>query len=192
LGNAANTVDASAYTATVLTITGGTSTDSIRGGTGADILSGGNGNDTYVFNATGALNGTDVITFVAANDKFDFSNMGTFTFQGTTEVAFNATGDVNITGKIILLVDADGAASTDQIAEIVADLQGVGTAINLQSGGAAIILAGNDIDANDGAVIFIVDDSVGDTVGTIEADDVSIIGTLATFDIDTLTGAHFV
>jgi len=192
LGDAANIVNASAYTSTVLTITGGSGADSIRGGTGADILSGGAGSDTYVFNATGALNGIDVITMVVAGDKLDFSNMGSFSFQNTTEVAYNGTADINITNKIILLVDVDGAGSTDQIAEIVIDLQGAGTAINLQSGGKAIIISGNDIDGNDGAVIFIVDDTVGDTAGTIEADDVAIIGTLATFDLDTLTAANFV
>ena len=98
----------------------------------------------------------------------------------------------HITNKIILLVDVDGAASTDTITEIAADIQGAGTALELQSGGKAIVIAGNDIDGNDGAVIYLVDDSLGAVQGTISADDVVKIGTLATFDVDTLTGFNFV
>jgi Ca2+-binding RTX toxin-like protein len=192
LGNASNIINLSSVSSsTNMTVTGGTGADSIRGGAGNDILSGGNGADTYVFNATGALNGTDVVTFVVGGDKFDFSNMGTFTFLAT-KVAFNAATDIVITNKIVMLADADLAASTNTITEIAADIQGAATAMELQSGGKAIVIAGYDGDALDGAIIYLVDDSLGDTTGTIEADDIVKIATLATFDVDTFTGYNFV
>ncbi len=190
LGNATNTVNASAYTSTVLTITGGTGADTIQGGTGNDILSGGNGADTYKFNATGALNGTDVITFVVANDKFNFDNMGTFTFN-SIEATLAGTNDVSLDNKITLLIDGDGAAGTDTIAEVVALIEGQGDSMHLSSGAKGIVIAGYDGDAGDTARIYLVDDSVGATAGTIEADDVTLIGTLATFDVDTLTNFNF-
>ena len=120
------------------------------------------------------------------------SGMYSFSFSGTTEAAYNGTADIVITNKIILLVDVDNATATDTITEIAADIQGAGTALELQSGGKAIVIAGNDIDAGDGAVIYLVDDSLGAVQGTISADDVVKIGTLATFDVDTLTGFNFV
>ena len=190
LGNATNTVNASAYTTTALTITGGTGADTIQGGTGDDILSGGNGADVYKFNATGALNGTDVITFVVADDKFNFDNMGTFTFN-SIEATLAGTNDVSLDNKITLLIDGDGAAGTDTIAEIVALIEGQGDSMHLSSGAKGIVIAGYDGDAGDSARIYLVDDSVGATAGTIEADDVTLIGTLATFDVDTLTNFNF-
>jgi Ca2+-binding RTX toxin-like protein len=190
-GNAANVINASAYTTTALTITGGTGADTIQGGTGADILSGGNGADVYKFNSTGALNGTDVITFVVADDKFDFTNMGTFTFN-TTNATLAGVNDVDITNKITLLIDGDNALGTDTTTEIAALIQGNGDSMHISSGGKGIVIAGYDGDANDTAVIYLVDDSVGATQGTIAADDVVKIGTLATFDVDTLTTANFI
>ena len=174
----------------MLTITGGTGADTIQGGTGADILSGGTGADTYKFNATGALNGTDVITFVVANDKFNFDNMGTFTFN-SIEATLAGTNDVSLDNKITLLIDGDGAAGTDTIAEVVALIEGQGDSMHLSSGAKGIVIAGYDGDAGDTAKIYLVDDSVGTNAGTIEADDVVIIGTLATFDVDTLTNFNF-
>ena len=63
--------------------------------------------------------------------------------------------------------------------------------MHLASGAKGIVIAGSDADANDSAFIFLVDDSVGATQGTIAADDVVLIGTIATFDLDTLTTANF-
>jgi hypothetical protein len=40
-------------------------------------------------------------------------------------------------------------------------------------------------------LIYYVNDSLGANVGTIEADDVVLVGTLPTFDLDTLTVANF-
>jgi hypothetical protein len=70
--------------------------------------------------------------------------------------------------------------------------QGAGNALHLSSGAKGIVIAGDDSAAGDTAYIYLIDDSVGANAGTIEADDVSIIGTIATFDLDTLTAAHFI
>ena len=190
LGNAANTVNASAYTTTALTITGGTGADTIQGGTGNDILSGGNGADVYKFNSTGALNGNDTITMVVADDTLDFSNMGSFTFN-TVEATLAGTNDVAIANKITLLVDGDGAAGTNTAAKVAALIEGNGDSMHMVSGGKGIVIAGFDGDAGDSALIYLVDDSVGTNAGTIETDDVTVIGTIATFDLDTLTTANF-
>jgi Ca2+-binding RTX toxin-like protein len=190
-GNAANVINASAYTTTALTITGGTGADTIQGGTGADILSGGNGADVYKFNSTGALNGTDVITFVVADDKFDFTNMGTFTFN-TVTAAIGGSNDVLLDNKITLHVNNGASTNSDEVAEIAALIQGNGDAMHLSSGAKGIVISGSDADAADTAYIFLVDDSVGATAGTIQADDVVLIGTLATFQLDTITTANFI
>ena len=190
LGNAANTVNASAYTTTALTITGGTGADTIQGGTGNDILSGGNGADVYKFNSTGALNGNDTITMVVADDTLNFSNMGSFTFN-TVEAAVAGTTDVLLDNKITLLVNNGTSGDFDAASEIAAIIEGNGDAMHLASGAKGIVIAGSDADANDSAFIFLVDDSVGATQGTIAADDVVLIGTIATFDLDTLTTANF-
>ena len=63
--------------------------------------------------------------------------------------------------------------------------------MHLSSGAKGVVIAGYDGDAGDSARVYLVDDSVGDTAGTIEADDVVLIGTLATFDVDTITTANF-
>ena len=63
--------------------------------------------------------------------------------------------------------------------------------IHLQSGGKAIVLAGDDANAVSNGFIYFVDDSLGDNVGTIEADDVVLVATLATHDLGTETNANF-
>ena len=60
----------------------------------------------------------------------------------------------------------------------------------LASGGKAVIISGYDGDTGDDAVIFFVDDSLGAVAGTISADDVTIVGTLTTFDLDTMVDAN--
>ena len=103
-----------------LTSTGGTT--SFRGRGGADTLTGSaGGTDTYVFEATGALNGGDTITdFVVAEDKADFSSFLSATSL-LAAVESNSTGDVDITNKIARVTDSDGAVdAVDSLAEIAA------------------------------------------------------------------------
>ena len=80
----------------------------------------------------------------------------------------------------------------DEIAEIAALIQGNGDAMYITSGGKGIVIGGDDSDALSSAMIYFVNDSLGANVGTIEADDVVLVGTIATFDLDTLTIANFV
>jgi hypothetical protein len=55
------------------TLDGRGGNDTLRGGGGNDTLTTGAGVTTYVFESTGSGNGTDTITYVRANDAFDFS-----------------------------------------------------------------------------------------------------------------------
>jgi len=192
------TVDASAldsgenFTLTLsdAQVTGATT---FKVGGGADVLTNGAGAETVVFGATAAASGTVTVsdfTPAANNDVLDFTAFLTGGDGTVTEIAATATADASIDNKVILLVDADGATSTDQIAEIAALIEGAGDAMALASGGKAVIISGFDGDTGDDAVIFFVDDTVGAVAGTISADDVVIVGTLTTFDLDTLVDAN--
>jgi Ca2+-binding RTX toxin-like protein len=192
LGNAANVVDASAMT-TAVTLTGGTSTDTITGGSAADTFSGGNGNDIYKFASTGALNGRDTVTVVQANDKLNFDAFLDATFSNTV-IEHNGTTDVDITNKIVMMANTNGAmVEGDTEAEMAALIEGIGDAMHLNSGGKAIIINGDDSAATAGTEIYFADDSLGANVGTIEADDLVTVAVFsAGFDMDTLTAANFV
>ena len=71
-GSSGHTLDASAFTAGSVTLTGGSGDDILKGGGGDDTLVGGSGNDTYVF--AGAW-GSDTVVENAneGNDKLDFT-----------------------------------------------------------------------------------------------------------------------
>jgi S-layer protein len=188
LGNATNSVDASAMTSAV-TITGGTGADTITGGSGNDVLVGGNGADIYTFASTGALNGTDVLVAnIVSGDKLDFTAFNSSLTFNATVVLEAGTADVDLTNKIGLLDNAGGAETA---ASVAAMFEGVGDAFHLASGGKAVLISGD----NGGAValsqIMYIDDSVGANAGTIEADDVTIIATHTT-DLADFTAAYFV
>lgn len=170
-----------------------TGTTTFKLGGGADVLTNGAGSEVIVFGATAAASGTVTasdFTPAADEDVLDFTAFLTGGDGTVTEIAATATADASIDDKVILLVDADGATSTDETGEIAALIEGAGDAMALASGGKAVIISGYDGDANDDAIIFFVDDSVGATAGTIEADDVTIVGTLTTFDLDTMVDAN--
>jgi len=132
-GNAANTLNASAYT-TAITITGGTGADTITGGSGDYTLDGGDGIDVYKFAATGAANGTDAfaatIDFDGANaDKFDFSAFNANMTFNATKVEHDSTGDLNVTNAIVKVITANGGvAETNTAAKLAALFDGVGCA----------------------------------------------------------------
>ena len=184
-------------TAGVDTVTGGGGADTIEGGKGADILTGGAGNDTYVFASTGALNGIDVLAanFVVANDKLDFSAFGLTNgevYNNAAVVEHDGTDDVIITNKLVHLATANGGvAAADTATEVAALIEGIGDAMELASGGKAIILAGDDSAATAGATIWYVDDTLDGTNGTVSATDVVAVATV-TLDIDTTTNANFI
>ncbi|MDB9789332.1 calcium-binding protein [Gammaproteobacteria bacterium] len=170
-----------------------TGTTTFKLGGGADVLTNGAGSEVIVFGSTAAASGTVTASdFTPAADKdvLDFTAFLTGGDGTVTEIAATATADASIDNKVILLVDADGATSTDETGEIAALIQGTGDAMALASGGKAVIISGHDLDAGDDAVIFFVDDTLGATAGTIEADDVTIVGTLTTFDLDAMVDAN--
>jgi Ca2+-binding RTX toxin-like protein len=129
-------------------LTGGAGDDTLRGGGGDDTLSGNGGTNTYVFEATGAANGSDtVLDFIAGSDKFDVTAFtggaitaagvsinaqlgGSFTGVATTaEFIFNRVGATltaadfaaaPAAGKFVL---ADGA---HQVVAVTADPTGAG------------------------------------------------------------------
>ena len=194
LGNGTNSYKG---TAGVDTVTGGTGADTIEGGKGADILTGGNGSDTYVFASTGALNGIDVLAanFVVADDKLDFSAFGLTNgevYNNASVVEHDGTDDIVITNKLVHLATANGGvAAADTASEVAALIEGIGDAMELASGGKAIILAGDDSAATAGATIWYVDDTLDGTNGTVSATDVVAVATV-TLDIDTTTNANFI
>lgn len=186
-------------------ITGGAGADTIEGGKGNDTISGGAGHDTIVFGASGAANGTDVLTVTfgagASSDILSFKNfLSTGSVDqnggaGTAIVAYNSSAvtDVNIAGKVVTLADATGGGvitAVDTADEIAALIQGSGDVFALTAGGKAVIIAGESTGAA-GAIIYFVDDSLDGVSGTVSATDVTIVGTIAAAtDIDAVLASN--
>lgn len=197
-------------------ISAGAGNDSITAGDGDDAITLGTGSDTIVFAATAALNGTDTINGLGGGALVgggDVLNFAAFLSGGSVEVNGGASGaivafaaandnDVNITGKVALFGtaaaiadggnDADITTTNEVLAAVVDEIQGANNAFSLTSGGKAIVLIGNTTAATDVTYVVFVDDSLGATRGTVEADDMTIVAvTGANFDLDTLTTANF-
>lgn len=179
------------------TITGGAGNDTITGGAGNDTLSGAAGTDTYVFASTAALNGSDTITMVVADDILNFKNFlsGGSVDQnggvGTAIVAYTAASnnDVNITNKVVVFDTNDVALDA---AGLVAEIQGAANAFSISSGGKAIVITGDASNPGNVANIFFVNDALDGVNGTISATDVVVVGvTSANFDVDTLITTNF-
>ena len=181
------------------TVDGGAGDDTIRGGEGDDDLTGSAGNDVFIFEATGALNGTDALTFVIADDTLDISATSVSDFSNGV-IALASTADINISNKVVILndggaadADVDGIAdAVDSTTEIAGLIQGIGNEFHLTSGSSALILVGESGGAGNETQAWLVDDSVGDNAGTIEADDITLIGTFGQISLETITIANFV
>lgn len=190
-----NTIDADEITTGPMVLKGGADEDSIKGGSGADTITGGDGvdtlvggggNDVYVFASTADLNDNDVITFVPANDKLDFSAfLGSgYTVLGasgidTSITAISGTGDVNIASKIVLIEEAAGDADYDTVAEIFAAIDGTGDMMALSSGKAVIIRQEDGANANEADALIFFIDTARDGAAGLSAEDIVIVGTLA-------------
>jgi Ca2+-binding RTX toxin-like protein len=182
------------------TITGGNAADTIQGGKGADVLDGGAGADKFVFEATGALNGLDGLTFVAGavGDILNFKNFlsgGAVDQNGAAGTAINEYGladvaDVNITNKVALYSEATDA-DVDDTTNISGLIQGAGDAFSLTSGGKAILLTGDAGGAGDPLNIWFIDDTLDGVSGTLSATDVVNVGVIAITDLDTLLTSNF-
>jgi len=183
-------------------ITGGAAIDTIQGGKGADVLSGAAGADIYVFESTGALNGSDTLTIVpgAGGDVLNFKNFlsgGSIDQNGGIGTAITAyttasTSDVAITNKVALYSDAT-EGNIDTTTEIAALIQGSSDAFSLASGGKAILLTGDASGANDILQVWFVDDTLDGVSGTVSATDIVLVGTDSdtTYDLDTLITSNF-
>lgn len=189
--------------------TAGAGDDIITGGRGADQITLGTGADTLIFEATGALNGNDVITgfggglATAGGDVLDMDAFltGTVNQHGGTTTAINIfleadNNDVNVTNQAVLFEGtlATYSATTaltaaEAIAMVVAEIQGAGNAFSITSGGKAVFVV-SDITSQASFALY-VDDSVGATAGTIAADDVAVVASLGAFDIDALITTNF-
>jgi Ca2+-binding RTX toxin-like protein len=115
---------------TVLTLTGGSDTDTIKGGAGADEISGGGGIDTLTggagkddFNFAASSNGLDVITdfdfgtnaSTGTQDQLDLSAIATITALTLTDGAIWRQGDTIAAGDNIFIFDDQAYADADAI-----------------------------------------------------------------------------
>ena len=164
------------------TVDGGAGNDSITGDEGADNLTGGAGIDTFVFEATGALNGVDTITDFVGDATGEVGDVLDFT-------AFITVAEANID----FLTDAEGAASAadnhifdfaieadiatkDYEAGDFGDIFGEG-----EAGGTFMDITGGDLEQivivrgdDQAQILFISDDGAGD----LAAANVKLVGIL--------------
>jgi hypothetical protein len=199
-----------------LDLSGMTKVSAIFGGSGADVITSSpsaetvtldntgastanaTGVDIFKFGASGALNGTDVFsnTFSLATTQFDFSafnaNMTYDDNSGGTIYKQDVNSDTNITNKIVMYsLAADGATTTvNTAAKILADIQGIGDELHINSGGKGVVIAGNDDNTDRGGFIYFVDDNVDGVLGTLSGNDVTMVATF-TFDLDDFGAANF-
>jgi len=191
--------------AAVDTIVGNAGDDVIRGKAEADVITGGAGDDTYIFEATQELNGTDQIVWDAdaADDLFDFTAF--FGSGVATAIDVNGVGtaglgsftasnnaDVNIANKVVIFSAEDdhtAATSTSKAAvttaaELLAEINSTGNAFALASGKAVVIAFEKDTDAAGGtpaptwyANIFAIDSTL-DGIAGVSINDIKLIGTI--------------
>jgi len=162
------------------TIDGGAGADTITGDEGADNLTGGTGIDTFVFEATAAGNGADTITDFsggAEGDILDVSAYLTTYADANLELTLEATSDTVIENDHVYFVDLGDTAITAKayddgdFADIfdVADGYILTTKVDAE---VIVIVQGNDMTK----VYYVTNDNVA----AIDADDVTLVGTLST------------
>lgn len=128
---AVNSVDASGLTGSgLVSFTGGASAetyiassggDTIRGAGGADTLTGGAGADHYLFEATAATNGLDVIYGITAggSDVLDFSAFLNVTNTANIDVVDAlSTGEAAWENGAVIVVVGDGLTTAPAIAAL--------------------------------------------------------------------------
>jgi hypothetical protein len=101
-------------------------------------------------------------------------------------------GQVALTNKVVELWSrvSDSSSDVDTAEEVAAEI-GAGLALVLTSGGKGIVISGEDSSASSTAYVWFVDDTLDSVSGTVSAADVVLVGTLATFDVDTFTPDNF-
>ena len=173
------------------TLIGGAGNDTLYGAGGNDSLTGGAGADVFVFASSGTANGTDVLADFSVADG-DVLNFGYFlgaagSFSTSDYQVVGQTAQINATGKVVELWSAvaDSSTDVDTAGEIAAQF-GTGKAFTLSSNGKAVVIAGEDTSAQAAYIWFVQD--TGD--GTVTAGEVTLAGTLASFDVNTLTTSN--
>ena len=172
------------------TITTGSGDDTITGGAGDDIIAlTAGGSDTVVFASTAADNGADTINgFVAgiSGDVLDFSAFLTTSSFDTTVFSTSNNGGVDIVNKIVMF-DTTGAGL--DVAGLVAEIEGNGNAFDLD--GEAVVITGNAGGTGNDALVYFVDTSIDGDATNVSSTDVVLVGTLRSFDLDTLAAGNF-
>jgi len=197
-----NTLDVSAKT-TATAINGGSGSDVITGSAQVETLdfrataNTGTGVDTFIFGASGALNGTDVLgaegtTYDQGTLQLDFSAFHSGLTLNATVVQDNHTADINMTNSIVKLDDNNGGIDTvDGEDEVAALIQGIGDALHLNSGGKGVVIAGSDAGSVNLSGIFFVDDTLDGVNGNISTADVKKVMTFGD-DILDWTAGNFI
>ncbi|MDC3324490.1 hypothetical protein OAV52_03175 [Planktomarina temperata] len=115
-------------------------------------------------------------------------------------ISLSATSDVNISGKIVMLLVADNSAHTnisvDGTGDIAALIDGAGEVFSITAGGKAVVVSGDTaVDtgtADDENLYIFLHDANGDG-DVADTNEVTLVGqTVLDFDLDTLTTDNFV
>jgi RTX calcium-binding nonapeptide repeat (4 copies) len=171
---------------TAESLSGGNGIDVIYGGGGADVIDGGAGADMFVFEGSAANNGIDTLVgFDGGLDTLNFKAfLGGGTFNSGNHIV-NGTGASmefgDIAGEVWFMFSHEGNTSdtVNEAAEIAAEFS------TITAGGKAVVISGEDTSADNTGYIWFVHDE--NSSGTITANEVVLVGTMATFDIDTIS-----
>ena len=174
-------------------IISGQGDDLITGGDGSDTINlSYGGSDTVIFSSTAVGNGADIIIGFtggvgAGNDVLDFSAFLTPTrsFDATVFTAAS-DGNVDIADKIVMF---DTAGAGLDVAGLVAEIEGAGNAFELN--GKAVVITGNAGGTGNDALVYFVDTSLDSNASNVSSTDVVLVGTLRSFDLDTLDAGNF-
>lgn len=181
-------------------ITGGAGNDSITGGAGNDTLksSSATDTDTFVFAATGALNGSDTITDFTGTTGLDILNVNAFLGAAgtvnTTVIAAGSTANIDAANDVNWY---DSGATTGLTTTNVAALFQTTAAVAanvflIADSGKAVIVSG-DSGTEETLQMFYVDAALDGTVTDVSAADVVLVGTISgTTDFANLAPNNFI
>ena len=168
--------------------------DIITAGAGNDSLTGGAGADTFVFAATAAANGSDIITDFTVGVGGDVLNFSAFAIDGNGTATAPAAiavvlaanpGATDIAGTIARLVDIGGGEDITTAAGLQTALAaGEYANINMAASSKAIIITSATNGADNDFVFY----ATSDAGGVIT---VSLVATLNNVDIDNYVTANF-
>lgn len=187
------------------TFFGGDGADTMTGGAGNDTFNIGDGKDVVKFAASAAANGSDTLTIedeigaaatttTEAADAvvFDFSAFlgSNYNIVGSdgittaiTGVAANATGDVDITGKLAIIDSVATAGDIDTAAELFALIDGSGDAFALSAGKAVVVVEDAQATGDGSDAYFFMIDTTADGSAGLSVSDITLVGTAANIDV---------